>query len=395
MALLALAGCRRSTFPDYPAGYREFAYVANTGSNTVTVLDLVYLRADRTLQVGSSPVALAANPKRDEVYVLNAQLNAGAGSLTIIDTQRNEVAATIPLRRNPVALSVDRTKQLAFIAESGANAVAVVDLRTRRTIYSLATAEHPASALIAPDGRTLLVTHPESGSVSLYTSSIVTDGPKHVGDVTLRHTYAGCPGAAAPVILPDSSKALIACSAGHHVMVLSLAADPASWNAKQEPALLADHLVALLDVGRNPSYLTMKPDGGEVFVSNATSDSISEISTQTNEVGSTYPIGNHPAQGVVSGDNSALWIANTGADSLSLYSIEDGKPVSSFHTGTAPGAMAFSADEHLLLVADKGSGDVAVIHTNSRLGPAFFTMLPAGPGASAIVVQASGVAAKP
>ncbi|MGH9586919.1 MAG: hypothetical protein ACRD3F_08190, partial [Acidobacteriaceae bacterium] len=49
---LLLAGCRRHHFPQYPANYREFAYITNSGSNTVTVLDLVHLRQDRTLQVG-------------------------------------------------------------------------------------------------------------------------------------------------------------------------------------------------------------------------------------------------------------------------------------------------------------------------------------------------------
>ena len=65
---------------------------------------------------------------------------------------------------------------------------------------------------------------------------------------------------------------------------------------------------------------------------------------------------------------------------MSLYSIEDGKLLSSLHTGSNPGVLAFSADkeERLLLVADEKSGDVSLIRTTSRLGPALFTILPAG-----------------
>ena len=44
LPLLALAGCSRDQFPHYPDNYREFAYVTNSGSNSVTVLDLVHLR---------------------------------------------------------------------------------------------------------------------------------------------------------------------------------------------------------------------------------------------------------------------------------------------------------------------------------------------------------------
>ncbi len=96
-ALLGISGCRRSGFPDVPDGYREFAYVSNGGSNTVTVLDLVYLRQDRTLQVGTNPTNLAANPVRNEIYVVNTQ----SGTVSVIDAEANRIVATIPVHRLP------------------------------------------------------------------------------------------------------------------------------------------------------------------------------------------------------------------------------------------------------------------------------------------------------
>ena len=42
-------------------------------------------------------------------------------------------------------------------------------------------------------------------------------------------------------------------------------------------SLMTDHLLTLLDVGKTPVHLALKPDGGEIFVSNFGSDSISEI----------------------------------------------------------------------------------------------------------------------
>jgi len=188
-------------------------------------------------------------------------------------------------------------------------------------------------------------------------------------------------------ILPDSSKAFIACSAGHQVMAISLAAEPGSWAARQNSAALSDHLLTMLDVGRTPVHLAMKPDGGEIFVSNFGDDSISEISTWTNEVGSTYTIGSKPTHGIVSRDNSTLWVANFGADLISIYSIDDGQLVTTVHTGSSPDALVFSADEHLLLAADAHSGDIAVIRTQGRQGAALFTILPAGGSPNAIAVK--------
>src|SRR5258708_39481051 len=135
-------------------------------------------------------------------------------------------------------------------------------------------------------------------------------------------------------------------------MAVSLAAAPGSWAVRQNPALMTDHMLTLLDVGKTPVQLAMKPDGGEIFVSNFGSDSISEISTPTNEVGGTYAIGNRPVRGIVSRDNGTLWVANFGADSIALYSIDDGKLIWSVSAASAPDALAFCEDENLLLAAD-------------------------------------------
>jgi YVTN family beta-propeller protein len=381
--LLSSVGCHRSGFPDVPAGYREYAYVSNGSSNTVTILDLVYLRQDRTLQVGANPSHLAVNPVRNEVYVVNTL----SGTVSIIDTQANRVVSTIGVHRLPTFIAVDASGHRAYVVNSGSNTVSILDLDRRREIGVTGTGEQPGLIRISPDGRSLVVTNRGSGSVSLF-SIAPYDAPRTAGGLRLRAAFSGCPGATDAVILPDSSKAFIACSTGHQVMAVSVAVAPDSWVAKHDSSLMTDHMLTLLDVGEAPVHLAMKPDGGEIFVCNSGSDSISEIATWTNEVGSTYSIGNRPVSGIVSRDNSMLWVSNFAADSISLYSIDDGRLTGSVHTGSAPSALAFSADEHLLLAADAHSGDVAVIRTQGTTGPALFTILPAGNSPNAIVITA-------
>ena len=170
-------------------------------------------------------------------------------------------------------------------------------------------------------------------------------------------------------------------------MAISLSAAPDSWAARQDPSLTSDHLLALLDVGQTPVHLALKPDGGEIFVSNFGSDSISEISTYTNEVSNTFAIGSKPVQGIVAADNTTLYVSNFGADSISIYSIDDGHLTGNVHTGSAPDALAFSADEHVLLATNAHSGDVAVIRTQSKNGAELVTMLPAGGHPNDIAVK--------
>jgi DNA-binding beta-propeller fold protein YncE len=279
----------------------------------------------------------------------------------------------------------------------------VIDLDRRREIAVAGTGEQPGLARISPDMRSLVVSNRGSGSVSVYdvgpytTSYIAPDSQGSPASaytqgtpgppLHFRAAFPGCSGATDIAILPDSSKAFIACSGGHQVMAIGLAAAPGSWPARQNANALTDHLLTMLDVGLTPVHLAMKPDGGEIFVSNFGDDSISEISTWTNEVGGTYTIGSKPTHGIVSHDNSTLWVANFGSDLISIYSIDDGRLVTTVHTGSAPDALAFSADEHVLLAADAHSGDVAVIRTQGRLGAALFTMLPAGGSPNAIAIK--------
>jgi len=410
-ALLLTVGCNRGRFPDVPAGYREFAYVTNGSSNTVSVLDLVYLREDRTLQVGTNPTGVAVNPKRNEVYVVNTGTASGAGSVSVIDTSANRVVATIPVHRLPYFIDVDAAGGRAYVANSGSNTVSVIDLDQRREVGVVGTGEQPGLARISPDMRTLVVTNRGSGSAWVYGVEPYAAAEGRMGGIAslpgsliakpkpvaragagelprLRAAFSGCPGATDAVIVQDSLKAFVACSGGHQVMAISLAAAPDSWAAKQSAAALGDHLLTLLDVGETPVQLALKPDGGEIFCANFGSDSFSEIEVTTDQVGETYTIGSKPVYGVVSEDNGRLWVSNFGTDSINIWNIDDGQMGGSVHTGHAPDALAFSVDEHLLLAADSRSGDVSVIRTADRNGPTLFTILPAGGSPNAIAVKA-------
>jgi YVTN family beta-propeller protein len=372
-----LAGCRHRGFPEYPANYHEFAYVTGGSSNTVTVLDLVYLRRERVLQVGRNPTGLAVNPVRNEVYAVNT----GSNSVSVIDATTNNVVATIGVHQKPYFIAVSPDGKRAYVPNSGSNTVSVLDLDARRQIAAAATGEGPGFARVSPDNRTLVVTNQHAGSVSVY--SISESGPP----LKLRDAFAGCAGATDVEILQDSSKAFVACSGGHQLMAIWLGAAPDSWRGKQDATLQKDQMLTMLDVGKTPTHLALKPDGGEVFSTNFDSDSISEMSTWTNEVLGTYVIGSKPSRGIISRDDSTLCVTNFGADSVSLYSIDDGRLVAAVRTGSRPDALAFSADEHLLLVADAGSSDVAVIRMQSKDGPSLVTMLPAGDHPNDMVVK--------
>jgi YVTN family beta-propeller protein len=373
VALFLTSGCRRHDFPQYPPNYREYAYVTNGSSNTVTVLDVVNLRLDREVTVGVNPVAVAASPTRNEVYVVNSGAAGAAGSVSVINAENNSVAATIQVHRHPVSIALDSSGDQAYVANAGSNTVSVLDLKARREIAAIGAGEEPVQALPAPDGKTVVVPNRRGHSVSLV-------DPAARG---VRAFFEGCPGASDAVVLPDSSKAFVACSGGHQVMAIALARPDAH---PPQP----DRLEALMDVGRAPVHLALKPDGGEVFVSNSQSNSVSEVITGTDDVTGAFLMGEQPVHGLVSSDNALLYVANLSSQYVTVYSIGDGKRLSTpsgggIHVGDGPSAMAFSKAGHLLFVVDARSGDVAVVRTAAR---SLFTLLSAGRGPNAIAIKA-------
>ena len=86
----------------FDPAYQEFAYISNGKSNTVSVIDLRTFRLAKTLHVGLSPDGIAANSKKNEIYVVNT----GSANVSVIDAQANTVVATIGVHATPYFIDV-------------------------------------------------------------------------------------------------------------------------------------------------------------------------------------------------------------------------------------------------------------------------------------------------
>ncbi len=118
---------RERQLPAYGPAYREYAYVTNGKSNTVSVIDLRTFQPARTIRVGSEPTGIAANRKKNEIYVVNTQSN----SISVIDAERNELVATIGVHGGPYFIDVSADGKRAYVANSKSANVSVLDLDKR------------------------------------------------------------------------------------------------------------------------------------------------------------------------------------------------------------------------------------------------------------------------
>ncbi len=67
------------------------AYIANTGDDTVSVVDTATNTVVTTINVGNEPGGTAVSPDGNRVYVANRASN----TISVIDTTTNTVIATI------------------------------------------------------------------------------------------------------------------------------------------------------------------------------------------------------------------------------------------------------------------------------------------------------------
>jgi YVTN family beta-propeller protein len=271
-----------------------------------------------------------------------------------------------------VSISVSEDGKRAYVANSGSNNLSVIDTDARKVLTTIPVGANPAKAAVSPDGKSVVVSLRGEDAVAVLDTARA--------QVRNRIAIPGCSQPDATTILPDSGKAFVACSGGSQVAAVLLK----KADAKQDD----DRLLALLNVGKTPVHLALKPDGGEIFVSNADSGTFSEIATQANEVGGSYLVGERPTRGTVAADNATLYVSNSGSNTVAIYDITVSKLLAVIHVGNGPQSLTLSPNGNYLYVADVDSGDVTVIRTAVR---SLFTIIPVGRQPSAMVTKAFAV----
>lgn len=105
-------------------------YVANTESNNVTVIDGATDSVTATIPVGTSPSGVAVDSRTNFIYVADAgnSTTGDAGNITVINgaTQATSTLAD-PNAKNPVTVAANPVTNKIYVANSGSNNVTAID----------------------------------------------------------------------------------------------------------------------------------------------------------------------------------------------------------------------------------------------------------------------------
>jgi len=331
-ALLAACG------PAAPAAAAPGSvYIAGAGQ--LQAIGAGALDPQGQLHLPGPVVAATVDARRHRLDLL---VGGDVNTLIAIDVEapsRLRVVARRGLAMAPMAMQLDAGDQRAYLLGdygTGPGKLLAIDLDSGRIVGAAMTGKRPVSLALSGDGTRLAVANAGAPSIDVFSVPQL----QHLGTITLNAAPAQI------VALSYGRKAFALC--GDTVAVLDL-------DSRQ--------LLTYLPVGPRAQRLLAKPDGGEVYVSNA-SGSVSVIDTNTNEVATTLPAGLGAGAMAVAGDGSALYVANADAGTISVLSLADRTMAAMVRVGERPQLLQLSANGEYLFAADAGSGDLAVVRSN-------------------------------
>lgn len=190
---------------------RSRVYTTNTGSNSVSAIDIASGQVLKVVPVGNGPEAIDLSPDGGELWVGLRQDD----KLVVLDAHTLEKRAEIPCAHQPTRLKFTPDGKRVLVANNGSGDVAIFDAPARRETVRVALApradngvyppelsggEHPGPAdlLVEPRGRYAYVS--ESRTNRLLAIELATDAI--CGSIQAGNSPAGMSWAFIPEMSP-------------------------------------------------------------------------------------------------------------------------------------------------------------------------------------------------
>ncbi len=318
-----------------------------TGSNFNTralhIIDLPTKTLKQTLSINDSFVGVDFTKDSNTLYV-----GGGTGNNVLVFTRANggQFAAngTIAIASSaPSGLKLSPDNSRLYVALNLKNAVAVIDTQARAVLTQIPVGTYPYTTIVSRDGSKVYVSN-WGGRIP---------GP---GDTT-DGTY--------PVVVDPRTGIPISGT----VSVINTA---------------SNQVIKTITVDRHPCGMALSPAGDRLYVTNANSDTVSVIDTNTDEVirsllvtltttkvgqTKTPVLGSSPNAVAVSPDGATIFVANASENAIAV--VDPNSPATNpvlglIPTGWYPTAVATDASGKTLIVADGyGFGSVAPLATGT------------------------------
>lgn len=293
--------------------YAQNAFITNTLSNSVTVVNTSTQAVVTTIPVGTSPSGVAVSADGKHIYIANS----GSANVSVIDGMTNTVTATIGVGLVPTGLTLSPDGSRLYVANYLSNSVSVINTTTLLVIATIPVGTFPFGIV--------------ANSTNLYVANSGSNNVMVINTTTNLVTHTIVVGTNPRGMAIINNRVYVTNFNSNTVSVINTAGNNVSKT---------------VDVGDKPFGISISPDGGKVFVANYGSDNITVITRPGNAVDATFPVSDNPfgpsplPVGVaVSADGSFLIIANSGTNQLWIADASTYAFVATVSTGSSPAAF--------------------------------------------------------
>jgi YVTN family beta-propeller protein len=310
------------------------AYVADTLSNTVSVIDTATDTRVATIPVGVSPSGVALHPRGKRLYVSNA----GSDTVSVIDTATDATVATVAVGHVPSDVAVHPAGRHVYVTNESDDTVSVIDTATNAVIATVRVGTSPRGVAVHPNGLHVYVANINSqGDPPLFTGTL------SVIDVATNVVTATVPvGDFSPsdVAVHPNGARLYTANFGAPLTPATLSIIDSGTNRLIELVTLGDNGVA--------NGVTVHPDGTRVYVSSSSRDSVSVLDVATNTIEADVPVGSFPRGVTVHPDGTRVYVPTSGGNLVSVIDTATNALIRSVLVGAEPVDLAIGPGRGVL-----------------------------------------------
>jgi YVTN family beta-propeller protein len=266
---------------------QPYAFVANGGSSTVSMLNLANNTVTGSVNISQRPGGVAVSADGSTVYVSSTSYRA----VSVMNAASKSISATIGVGGTPTQLALSPNGRVLYVVDQGSNQVSVIDTTSNVVVATIAVGNHPAAVAFSPDATKSYVANMWSNTLS------VIDASRSV-----------LTGSIETQIAPSS----VAVSPNGHIYV----ANQGSANVSVHD--VSGAVLAVIPNLMSPVSVALTPNGNRLFVANETQNSIAVVDTSSNAVVANVAVDRVPVSVAVTADGSQVLVANMLGSNLSV-----------------------------------------------------------------------------
>jgi YVTN family beta-propeller protein len=274
-------------------------YVVNSNNRTVSVINRNNYHVEN-IRVGSDPEGIAFGPRTAFVA------NSGNNTVSAIDVITHNVT-NIHVGRNPFAIAYDDNNRKLYVTNSGENTVSVITV-INRTNYHVENIHvggpHPDD--IEFDGPNRIDVANRGNKSSPDTVSVIDDS----NNTILRNIPVGPNGDVSIGCCPGYERKIVLNPANNSISVIN-----------------GTHKEKDVTVGKAPVAAYIDHKNQRIYVANLLDNTVSVINGTTYAIVKNIPVGEGPSAIAGEGDTNTIYVANSGDNTVSVIDPEANKVV--------------------------------------------------------------------